>query len=82
MTTVLKLGGSVVTEKDDSETVDRAALERAADALAGQDDVVVVHGGGSFGHHHAARYGVSTTEGTGDPAAVREIGRASCRERV
>ena len=73
MTTVLKLGGSVVTEKDDPETVDRAALERAADALAGRGNIVVVHGGGSFGHHHAARYGVSTTEGTGDPAAVRAI---------
>jgi len=73
MTTVLKLGGSVVTEKDDPETVDRAALERAANALAGRGDIVVVHGGGSFGHHHAAKYGVSTTEGTGDPAAVRAI---------
>ena len=73
MTTVLKLGGSVVTEKDDPETVDRAALERAADALAGRGNIVVVHGGGSFGHHHAAKYGVSTTEGTGDPAAVRAI---------
>ena len=73
MTTVLKLGGSVVTEKNDPETVDRAALERAAGTLAGRDDVVLVHGGGSFGHHHAARYSVSTTEGTGDPAAVRAI---------
>ena len=73
MTTVLKLGGSVVTEKDDPETVDRAALERAADALAGRGDIVLVHGGGSFGHHHAAKYGVSTTEGTGDPAAIRAI---------
>jgi len=73
MTTVLKLGGSVVTEKDDPETVDRAALERAADALAGRGDIVVVHGGGSFGHHHAAKYGVSTTQGTDDPAAVRAI---------
>ena len=73
MTTVLKLGGSVVTEKDDPETVDRAALERAAGALADRDDVVLVHGGGSFGHHHAAKYGVSTTEGTADPAAIRAI---------
>ena len=73
MTTVLKLGGSVVTEKGDPETVDRAALERAADALAGRGNIVVVHGGGSFGHHHAAKYGVSTTEGTGDPAAIRAI---------
>ena len=73
MTTVLKLGGSVVTEKDDPETVDQVALERAAGTLAGREDIVLVHGGGSFGHHHAAKYGVSTTEGTADPAAVRAI---------
>ncbi|WP_254837667.1 isopentenyl phosphate kinase [Natronomonas marina] len=73
MTTVLKLGGSVLTEKDEPETVDEAALERAAAALAGRDDLVVVHGGGSFGHHHADRYGVSTTAGTHDAEAVRAI---------
>ena len=73
MTTVLKLGGSVVTDKTDPETVDEAALDRAAEALAGRADIVVVHGGGSFGHHHADRHGVSTTAGTHDPEAVRAI---------
>ena len=73
MTTVLKLGGSVVTDKTDPETVDEAALDRAAKALAGRDDIVVVHGGGSFGHHHADRHGVSRTAGTRDPEAVRAI---------
>ena len=73
MTTVLKLGGSVVTDKTDPETVDEAALDRAAEALAGRDDIVIVHGGGSFGHHHADRHGVSTTTGTHDPGAVRAI---------
>jgi len=73
MTTVLKLGGSVVTEKDRAETLDGPALERAADAIAGRADLVVVHGGGSFGHHHAQSHGVSTTDGTGDPAAVDDI---------
>ena len=71
MTTVLKLGGSVITEKDEPETVDDVALERAARALAGREGIVVVHGGGSFGHHHADRYGVSTTAGTHDPAGIR-----------
>ena len=73
MTTVLKLGGSVVTDKTDPETVDEAALDRAAEALAGRDDIVVVHGGGSFGHRHADRHGVSRTAGTRDPEAVRAI---------
>lgn len=79
MTTVLKLGGSVVTEKDEPETVDAAALERAARALAGREDLLVVHGGGSFGHHHADRYGVSTTDGTHDPVAIRDIHGAMTR---
>ncbi len=35
MTVVLKLGGSVLTEKDEPETVDEGALTDAADALAG-----------------------------------------------
>ncbi|MFC7142372.1 isopentenyl phosphate kinase [Halosimplex aquaticum] len=65
MTTVLKLGGSVVTEKDTPETVDDDALARAASAVAAHEgDLVLVHGGGSFGHHAAAERGVSTAEGT------------------
>ncbi|MFT4885537.1 MAG: isopentenyl phosphate kinase [Natronomonas sp.] len=74
MTTVLKLGGSVVTEKGEPETIDGENLRRAADAVAKSDEeLVVIHGGGSFGHHHAAEHGVSTTEGTHDPEAVRSI---------
>ena len=64
---VLKLGGSVITDKDRPETLDAPALDRAADAVAGaSDDLVVVHGGGSFGHHHAAAWGVSVDSGTDD----------------
>jgi len=64
---VLKLGGSVITEKDRPETLDGRALDRAAAAVADADaDLVVVHGGGSFGHHHAEERGVSTTDGTRD----------------
>jgi isopentenyl phosphate kinase len=74
MTTVLKLGGSVITEKDRPEAIDRSALERAAAAIATiPGRVVLVHGGGSFGHHHAATHGVSTTDGTRDADAVRAI---------
>jgi isopentenyl phosphate kinase len=75
MTTVLKLGGSVVTEKDEHESVDEAALGRAAAALGAHadEDVVVVHGGGSFGHPAASEHGVSRTDGTRDAAAVRAI---------
>jgi len=75
---VLKLGGSVVTEKDREETVDGAALERAAEAIADRDGVVadgvvVVHGGGSFGHPNAEAWGASTTSGVRDVAGVNAI---------
>jgi isopentenyl phosphate kinase len=77
MTTVLKLGGSVVTDKTDPETVDTDSLERAAGDIAANTDehpdLVLVHGGGSFGHPNAERHGVTTTAGTRDPGAVREI---------
>lgn len=71
---VLKLGGSVITRKDEVATVDDAALERAASAIARTDEpLVLVHGGGSFGHPVAARHGVSETDGTTDAEAVRDI---------
>jgi isopentenyl phosphate kinase len=74
MTTVLKLGGSVITEKDEPETVDEARLDRLAAAVGAADEpMVLVHGAGSFGHHHAANHGVSVTAGTRDASAAREI---------
>jgi isopentenyl phosphate kinase len=82
MTVVLKLGGSVITEKDEPETVADARLADLATAIgeSGVSDLVVVHGGGSFGHPHAAEHGVSTTEGTTDATAVRDI--ADAMERL
>ena len=88
MVTVLKLGGSVITDKDARETVDRAALDRAVAAIADAlergeasgakalDSLVVVHGGGSFGHPAAANHDVSATAGTRDSDAVLAIHRA------
>jgi isopentenyl phosphate kinase len=71
---VLKLGGSVITRKDEPETIDESELDRAATAIAAAEEpVVVVHGGGSFGHHHAGRHGVTETEGTHDPEALLDI---------
>ena len=75
---VLKLGGSVITDKERAETLDGEALERAADAVSkslegGVEDLVIVHGGGSFGHHNASEHGVTTTEGTRDAGAALDI---------
>lgn len=74
MTTVLKLGGSVVTRKGERETIDEAALSRAAAAVGGApDDLVVVHGGGSFGHPTADAHGLSRTEGSHDAASALDV---------
>jgi isopentenyl phosphate kinase len=75
MTVVLKLGGSVVTDKERPQTVDDASLGVAADAIADAplDRLVVVHGGGSFGHPAAAAHGVTESSGTRDMEAIREI---------
>jgi isopentenyl phosphate kinase len=74
MTTVLKLGGSLVTDKERAETLDGEALDAAADAIAATDDeLALVHGAGSFGHHYAEKHGVSVTEGTADAGAALEI---------
>jgi len=85
VTTVLKLGGSVLTDKAERETVDEASLRTAArtvgDALdSGQADrLVVVHGGGSFGHPAAAEHGLSATDGTRDAAPLVAVHRAMGR---
>jgi isopentenyl phosphate kinase len=75
VTTVLKLGGSVLTEKNGHKTVDDDALAAAADAIeaARPDRLVVVHGGGSFGHPVAVEHAVSASEGSRDAAALTEI---------
>lgn len=97
MLTILKLGGSVVTEKDTPETVDEDALEHACDEIAtylsettvggAVDDpnrLVVVHGGGSFGHHHAAEHGLSSSSASRDVEALTEVHRAmgTLNERI
>lgn len=77
---VLKLGGSVITEKDRPETVDGEALDTAAKSIGDAEDaLVVVHGGGSFGHHHAERHDVTETNGTHDGEAIAAIHDAMCR---
>jgi isopentenyl phosphate kinase len=76
MTTILKLGGSVITDKDRPETIDRETLRDVVATIASRQDdgdLVVVHGGGSFGHHHAATHGVSSTSGSHDVIGLTAI---------
>lgn len=60
----IKFGGSVITDKRQPETPDRATIRRLAEelhaaraALPGAQ-IILGHGSGSFGHTYAERYGV------------------------
>jgi isopentenyl phosphate kinase len=68
--TVLKLGGSVITDKKKSLTPNLEAIERLADEIAQAkvSSLILVHGGGSFGHPIAKKYNL--TEGYVDPSQV------------
>ena len=58
--TVLKLGGSVITNKEKPLTPNLPAIERLTSeiSLANVSRLVLVHGGGSFGHPTAKQYAI------------------------
>ncbi len=57
---LVKLGGSVLTDKARLRTARRSAIARLTKELAGLgDDLVVVHGAGSFGHVLARKYALN-----------------------
>ncbi len=68
--TVLKLGGSVITDKKKPLTPDLKAIERLANEIsrAKVSSLVLVHGGGSFGHPVAELYNIA--EGYVDPSQI------------
>ena len=61
--TLVKLGGSLITDKRRPDTVHRSTLARIAREVGGSAGVhgrlVLGHGGGSFGHAAAARFGLN-----------------------
>lgn len=56
--TLLKLGGSVITNKEQSMTANLKVIEQLAKEIAAADiqRLIIVHGGGSFGHPLAKKY--------------------------
>jgi isopentenyl phosphate kinase len=74
---VVKLGGSIVTDKTRDFTYRPEAVASIARAVrASGVPVVVVHGGGSFGHPVAIRYGLSSRAPRASPEGVSETRRA------
>ncbi len=57
---IVKLGGSVITDKSRRFAVKRATLQRLArEVAAAKGPLVLVHGGGSFGHPMASKYKIA-----------------------
>lgn len=66
---LVKVGGSVLTDKDELKTLREAALERVAAEVAGIDGpLVLVHGAGSYGHVRSSRWNLAA----GDASATRQ----------
>jgi len=58
--TVLKLGGSVITQKEKPFTANLSAIRRLAKEISNAKvtQLIVIHGGGSFGHPLAKKYSI------------------------
>jgi isopentenyl phosphate kinase len=58
--TVLKIGGSVITDKNKELGVQMEAISRIADEIleANMKNLIIVHGGGSFGHPVAQKHAI------------------------
>lgn len=73
--TLIKLGGSVITEKTKPLTPNILAIRRLANEIAESRvrKLMIVHGGGSFGHPLAQQYAIQ--EGFTDPSQLIGINK-------
>jgi len=58
--TIIKLGGSVITNKQVAGEVNSANIERIAGIISkySKDPMIIIHGAGSCGHHEAKEFGL------------------------
>jgi isopentenyl phosphate kinase len=69
-TTILKIGGSVITDKNVELTARTQVIDRLAEEIqrTNTSNLIVVHGGGSFGHPAAQRNSIK--DGLKDPSQL------------
>jgi isopentenyl phosphate kinase len=78
--TVVKLGGSAITDKKVAFSYRDGAVKAMGKAMASSGlPIVVVHGGGSFGHTVAKRFGLSSNTSSTSPEGVSETREAMFR---
>lgn len=74
---IIKLGGSVITQKRGVARLRPKVLRRLAEEIASADHpVVVLHGAGSFGHPAAKRFGLAEPPSRPGPDLQRARGAA------
>ncbi|MFA5331658.1 MAG: isopentenyl phosphate kinase [Methanoregula sp.] len=75
---ILKLGGSVITDKGADCSINREALATIAEAIAGahETQIVIVHGAGSCGHPEAHRYHLDKGAKAGETDGIYVTHRA------
>jgi isopentenyl phosphate kinase len=81
---VVKLGGSVITRKRESERSRPKVIERLGRELADPpiSGLIVLHGAGSFGHPGARRFGLAKPPKPGDRPEIRLRGGAIVAREV
>ena len=58
---LIKLGGSIITNKEKPLTANRLAIKRITSSLRKiKEPLIVVHGGGSYGHYWSVKYNMHT----------------------
>jgi isopentenyl phosphate kinase len=71
--TVVKLGGSIISDKGVDFSFREETVTALGRALAeSRERVVLVHGGGAFGHPLAKKYGLSSSKSKRTPEGVTE----------
>ncbi len=73
---LVKLGGSVLTDKARLRAPRKPAIARLTKELAGLgDDLIVVHGAGSYGHILARKYALNATAAAGKAQGAARVQR-------
>ena len=80
MLVVIKLGGSVITDKKKEKSFKKKTVARLGKeivkALSEKEfDLIIVHGGGAYGHMSAEKYGLSTSGVSGNQVGAEETNK-------
>lgn len=71
---LIKLGGSIITNKERPLSPRIAAVQKIAKQLKKiREPMIIVHGGGSFGHYWSVKYDMHTKPARNDPHGVAVV---------